>query len=324
VLAAVPGSAADRAAGLRPEVDRLRRTRAPASTAISAPQETVLLQSLGDGARPRAFLALGRPGAVPPADRLLVNAAALLLTLRLEQSHSLDAAMAELRAALLRLLGAGEVGIVAAVAERLGTRLPDEPVEVVTVLGDAPQRAAAGDVAADAATRLGDSVIWGEENESLVLVASAAGAPAGRWRNLVDQVPGVAVGMSTAVPWSRFADGVRQARQAAEQAARTGGGATAFADLATAGLVGLVDPEAARAFAEALLAPLSDADSNGAQLASSLLTWLAHHGQWEPASAELHVHRHTLRKRIRRAEQLLDRDLDLPGVRAELWMALNL
>src|SRR4051812_5883110 len=125
VLAAVPGSAAGRAAGLRPEVDRLRRTRAPASTAISAPQETVLLQSLGDGARPRAFLALGRPGAVPPVDRLLVNAAALLLTLRLEQSHSLDAAMAELRAALLRLLGAGEVGIVAAVAERLGTRLPD-------------------------------------------------------------------------------------------------------------------------------------------------------------------------------------------------------
>jgi purine catabolism regulator len=167
-------------------------------------------------------------------------------------------------------------------------------------------------------------VIWGEENESLVLVASAAGFLTARWRPLCDQVPGVAVGMSTAVPWSRFADGVRQARQAAEQAARTGGGATAFADLATAGLVGLVDPEAARALADALLAPLRDADSNGAQLASSVLTWLAHHGQWEPASAELQVHRHTLRKRIRRVEQLLDRDLDLPGVRAELWMALNL
>jgi purine catabolism regulator len=88
--------------------------------------------------------------------------------------------------------------------------------------------------------------------------------------------------------------------------------------------VGLVDPEAARACAEALLAPLRDADSSGAQLASSLLTWLAHHGQWEPASAELQVHRHTLGKRIRRAEQLLDRDLNLPEVRPALWMALNL
>jgi PucR family transcriptional regulator, purine catabolism regulatory protein len=35
------------------------------------------------------------------------------------------------------------------------------------------------------------------------------------------------------------------------------------------------------------------------------------------------VHRHTLRKRIRRAEELLSRDLDSPGVRAELWLALH-
>jgi purine catabolism regulator len=35
------------------------------------------------------------------------------------------------------------------------------------------------------------------------------------------------------------------------------------------------------------------------------------------------VHRHTLRKRIRRVEELLGRDLDSPGVRAELWLALH-
>jgi DNA-binding PucR family transcriptional regulator len=35
------------------------------------------------------------------------------------------------------------------------------------------------------------------------------------------------------------------------------------------------------------------------------------------------VHRHTLRKRIRRAEELLGRDLGSPGVRAELWLALH-
>jgi purine catabolism regulator len=35
------------------------------------------------------------------------------------------------------------------------------------------------------------------------------------------------------------------------------------------------------------------------------------------------VHRHTLRKRIRRAEDLLGRDLGSPGVRAELWLALH-
>jgi PucR family transcriptional regulator, purine catabolism regulatory protein len=79
-------------------------------------------------------------------------------------------------------------------------------------------------------------------------------------------------------------------------------------------------PEAA----EALLAPLVAADGAGAgELVDLLRTWLARHGQWEPAAARLGVHRHTLRKRIRRAGELLRRDLDSPGVRAELWLALH-
>jgi purine catabolism regulator len=55
----------------------------------------------------------------------------------------------------------------------------------------------------------------------------------------------------------------------------------------------------------------------------SVRVWLAHHGQWEPAAAQLAVHRHTLRKRIRRAAELLGRDVDQPGTRAELWVALH-
>lgn len=83
-------------------------------------------------------------------------------------------------------------------------------------------------------------------------------------------------------------------------------------------------PAGIRAFADALLAPLRAVDRTGtAELVESLRTWLAHHGQWEPAAARLGVHRHTLRKRIRRAADLLGRDLDSPGVRAELWLALH-
>jgi purine catabolism regulator len=66
------------------------------------------------------------------------------------------------------------------------------------------------------------------------------------------------------------------------------------------------------------------ADRAGAgDLVGSLRAWLAHHGQWEPAAAALGVHRHTLRKRMRRAGDLLGRDLDEPGTRAELWLALH-
>nr|WP_232292675.1 helix-turn-helix domain-containing protein [Saccharopolyspora erythraea] len=55
----------------------------------------------------------------------------------------------------------------------------------------------------------------------------------------------------------------------------------------------------------------------------SLREWLAQHGQWDPAAGRLGVHRHTLRNRMRKVEDLLGRSLDQPGVRAELWLALQ-
>ena len=99
---------------------------------------------------------------------------------------------------------------------------------------------------------------------------------------------------------------------------------TSFADLAGHGLRTLARPGRHRRLRRGALAPLVAADRAGAgDLVESLRVWLAAHGQWEPAAARLGVHRHTLRKRIRRAEELLGRDLDSPGVRAELWLALH-
>ena len=82
-------------------------------------------------------------------------------------------------------------------------------------------------------------------------------------------------------------------------------------------------PTAARAFADSLLAPL-DATGGKADLLASTRAWLAHHGQWDVAAQELGVHRHTLRYRIRRVEELLGRSLDDADLRAELWFALEL
>jgi purine catabolism regulator len=323
-LEATPAAAARRAGELAAEADRLRVLRAPASAALSGPEEAVLLQSLGTGARTRGFLAVGRPGPFPAPDRHIVNAAALLLTLRLEQSRALDSATAVLRAALLRMLLAGEEAVVAPAVAALGEQLPAGPVRVLSVLGSPGQRSAAVDVAADAAAHAREPLFSAELDDALIVLVADAGDLADRLAVLSDRVPGAALGVSPPSPWARLAEGVRQALQAAEHSRVAGTQITHYADLAGQGLAPLLDPVRTRAFAEALLAPLEAADRAGAgELVDSLRTWLAHHGQWEPAAARLGVHRHTLRKRIRRAGELLGRDLDSPGVRAELWLALH-
>lgn len=319
-LEAVPASAARRARALRPELDRLRGLRAAA--ALSGPEETVLLQSLGSGARTRAFLAVGRPGPLPPADRYVVNAAALLLTLRMEQSRGVDDAMSALRAGLLRLLLARAEPTVADVLDELGQPLPREPLHVLTVVGSAEQRAAAVDVAAEAAAHARAALFTAGHADALVLLVAADGPLPARLADLPNRVPGAAVGSSGATRWADLPEAVRRARQAAEHGRARNAGVVAFDDLAAPGLTALLDPDATRAFADALLASLHAAD-RGTDLLDSLRAWLTHHGQWEAAAAQLGVHRHTLRKRMARVAALLDRDLDAFGVRAELWIALH-
>lgn len=83
-------------------------------------------------------------------------------------------------------------------------------------------------------------------------------------------------------------------------------------------------PEAVRR-ASGLLAPLRQHDARHSdELEVSLKCWLAKHGQTSAAALELGVHRHTLRSRINIAASILQRNLDDPDTRAELWAALKL
>ncbi|WP_223830977.1 PucR family transcriptional regulator ligand-binding domain-containing protein [Streptomyces venezuelae] len=83
------------------------------------------------------------------------------------------------------------------------------------------------------------------------------------------------------------------------------------------GLSALVDPDEAAAHARALLGPLTE------PLVETLRAWLSLHGSWDRTAVALDVHRNTVRQRITRCAALLDRDLDDPDVRMELWFALG-
>lgn len=109
---------------------------------------------------------------------------------------------------------------------------------------------------------------------------------------------------------------------AGARGAGAGGPVVRFAELAGQGLLGLLDPAAAQAFSAAVLAPLT-AYGSRADLVESLRAYLDSNGHWDAAAQRLGVHRHTLRYRMRRVAELLGRDLDDPGTRAELWLALE-
>ena len=58
-------------------------------------------------------------------------------------------------------------------------------------------------------------------------------------------------------------------------------------------------------------------------LAATLLAWLSRHGQVDAAAADLGVHRHTVRHRLRRAEALASETALAQEDRAALQAALN-
>ncbi len=89
-------------------------------------------------------------------------------------------------------------------------------------------------------------------------------------------------------------------------------------------LLSLQDSQALRLFCESLLAPIEEGEGHyGGELLKSLEAFIECNGQWETAAKQLFCHRHTLRYRIRRIEELTGRDLSSARDRIEFWLALR-
>ncbi|QHC25192.1 PucR family transcriptional regulator [Streptomyces sp. GS7] len=135
---------------------------------------------------------------------------------------------------------------------------------------------------------------------------------------------GLAAGLSAPTGPMAAATAYRQAEQALAVARRRGRVLVEHADVAAGSVLPLLADDAVHAFADGLLRALREHDATGrGDLVASLRAWLARHGQWDAAAADLGVHRHTLRYRMRRVEEILGRSLDDPDVRMELWLALK-
>ncbi|MBT2421016.1 PucR family transcriptional regulator [Streptomyces sp. ISL-22] len=132
------------------------------------------------------------------------------------------------------------------------------------------------------------------------------------------------VGLSAPAGPIAAAAAYKQAEQALSVARRRGRVCVEHEQLAAGSVLPLLADDAVKAFADGLLRALHEHDATGrGDLVASLRAWLSRHGQWDAAAADLGVHRHTLRYRMRRVEEILGRSLDDADVRMELWLALK-
>ncbi len=89
-------------------------------------------------------------------------------------------------------------------------------------------------------------------------------------------------------------------------------------------LLSLGDERGVELYCEAVLGPLRAHDARyGSALTESLAAYIEANGRWADAAAALGVHRHTLRYRIRKIEQLTGRSPADARDRLELWLALR-
>jgi purine catabolism regulator len=133
---------------------------------------------------------------------------------------------------------------------------------------------------------------------------------------------------SRSLPTERIRHSFHEARCALEATAFSNGAAPEVASHRDLGaftlLLSVQDTEALRLYCESVLGPIEDSDERYAgELLRSLEAYIDRNGHWERAAGDCYCHRHTLRYRIKRIEELTGRDLSRANDRVELWLALR-
>jgi DNA-binding PucR family transcriptional regulator len=172
---------------------------------------------------------------------------------------------------------------------------------------------------------LGEEELFSLAERAAARVSSEVGVP-------------VAVGVGRAVPGAEARRSFHEARCALEAIAlgvapsTNGAGDSAdrfrlatYKDLGSFQLLlSLQDDEALRLFCDSILGPIEASEGQyGGELMRSLEAFIEENGQWERAARRLYCHRHTLRYRIRRVEELTGRNLGSARDRIEFWLALR-
>jgi purine catabolism regulator len=300
-----------------------------------------------NGVPPAWLIAVKDSGGLAEIDRLILHQAVTVVALELLRGRVADSTERRLAGDVLSAIVAGDLEGV-----ELGRRL--EPFGLggrvsalvlapgERVSGQACEAALAAALRAEAVSglvatngRFVCALLPGFLDEELFEVGRRVLARAG---GTLDARP--AAGAGRAVPVGRAREAYHEARCALEArelgapAAAGGqngtradadGGLATFRDLGSFQLLlSLQDSDALRLFCESLLGPIEHGEGHyGGELMRSLEAFIECNGQWEAAARRLFCHRHTLRYRIRKVEELTGRDLGSARDRIEFWLALR-
>ncbi|HEY8018204.1 MAG TPA: PucR family transcriptional regulator ligand-binding domain-containing protein [Actinomycetota bacterium] len=331
-----PMAATSRAASLRQEriwqeLQVSRPEAASFSLTLVDRGHHVWIQPVGAQGRVEAFLAVGKPDQPTQVDRIVAGHALSLLAIELAKSRAVADAERRLQGDFLDELASGDLS--AAEAGRGLARFGfsrESPVMVIAL--EAAAAPFDPDLTAQAATDLlsrGDGGFLVSAHADVVHLLVPAG-PAPDLEPLAKSIAAKAeielrAGAGSPVAATEIERSMREARYALQVCRLEGWTTAGFGDLGTYRLLlSMAEPDALRAFADALLAPLDAYDAeHGGELVGSLQAFLRHNARWEAASAELYVHRHTLRYRMKKVEELTGRDLTSSFDRMEFWLALR-
>jgi purine catabolism regulator len=351
---------ADALAGLRTEIrERARRREARAfmpsgedgSRSLALPvalDGTPRPGGSGPGRIPEAWLvALKDSGPLSDFDRLTLHQAVTIVALELLRSRVAGDTERRLAGDILAAVVQGELAG-AELARRLEPFGLSERVAAVVVArpsagrgsGAPTELALSAALREDAAPGLVASIdaltcalVLGMAEEELFALAERA-----RIRMTSELGAEVRVAVGRAVPGAEARRSFHEARCALEAMALaapsengTNGARTVPPRVATYKdlgsfqlLLSLQDDEALKLFCDSILGPIEASEGHyGGELMRSLEAFIEENGQWERAARRLYCHRHTLRYRIRRVEELTGRNLGSARDRIEFWLALR-
>jgi PucR family transcriptional regulator, purine catabolism regulatory protein len=327
-IASSPGAARTRAPRLWEELQDSRPEGPGYSVSLVDRGDHVSVQPVGARGRVEAFLGVGKRDALGQFDRIVASHALSLLAIELDKSRAVADAERRLRGDFLDALVGGRLS-----QREVGRGLrkfglsPGDKVAVVALESDAPVEDlnwAAEDVLS---RRDGGFLTAPRDDGVFVLMRPDGGEDLSMFRKELAERLGneVRAGAGSAVDPVEAGRSLREAGYALQVCRVEGRSLADFESLGTYRLLlTLQEPDALRAFADSVLEPMDRYDTeHGGELLPSLRAFLDHNAKWEAAAADLFVHRHTLRYRMRKVEELTGRDISAPHDRMEFWLALR-